>query len=503
MAETRTFDTIAELDEIKPEDEQQLFIADADAINLNKPVSVDCSFVTGPAGSGKTYRAKEQVAEDPQWGVLTATTGIAAVNLNATTLNSTLKFFDTASLKDSYVQGRLASVFRRNLYGRYKNLVIDEISMMDGEQVDVIVRTMAALNEWNQERGKGSTMGLVLTGDFLQLPPVKAKWAFEAQSWDANFEPNTEVLSKIWRQDDPVFLDALALARRGDQQAAAMLPDAGAVFASALDQNFEGTTIFAKNDEVNRYNQLRLDQLPGQPFGIKSFRWGKSDGSWKNIPDVMALKDDALVMILFNGESNGVKYVNGDLGYLVRYVAGDTPASSYAEVRLQRGGVVKVPYITRDQMDSNPPERGKSADDYLHYSSYVTGIYDRDSMSWVYKDHPRFKELKAAGGVPTKVPNELMSPWGKPYYDPEVEKFVIGAVKYLPLRLAYGTTVHKSQGLSLDHVQIDPRAGFFGSPGMAYVALSRARTADGLRVIGTPTILGKRIKANEQLRRWM
>lgn len=68
---------------------------------------------------------------------------------------------------------------------------------------------------------------------------------------------------------------------------------------------------------------------------------------------------------------------------------------------------------------------------------------------------------------------------------------------------ADGFITHNSQGLSMDNVQIDCRDRFFGSPNMAYVALSRARTPQGLRIVGGDMILARQIKAAPEVQEWL
>ena len=64
----------------------------------------------------------------------------------------------------------------------------------------------------------------------------------------------------------------------------------------------------------------------------------------------------------------------------------------------------------------------------------------------------------------------------------EEDDKVIASIKQIPLRLAWAITVHKSQGMSLDTAEIDLSKSF--ECGMGYVALSRVRTLDNIKLMG-------------------
>jgi hypothetical protein len=425
--------------------------------------AVRTSFLTGAAGTGKTYTMKQRQAEDPGCLLLCATTGVAAVNLDTVTINSVLQYYDTDSLIDKYVRGYVHKKLREIAAGRNapRDLVIDEVSMMHAEQLDIIYKAIMEVNMGDDSHAPLEyPLGLTLTGDFCQLPPVKGRWAFKADCW-GEFAATTTRLTKVWRQADPGFLEAINYARAGDGgSAAAKLRALGAQYSIAVDMDYEGTTIVAKNAEADRFNSQRLLKIPHPSFALETKRWGVQSSEWKNIPDRAIFKPTALVMLLANKKDclGRFQYVNGDQAHIVEY-------SEHANLMDWKG------------------------EPYTAQAVYVTSVRTGESF-WV--------ERIVRENTVKDEPDE-----NTPFTINEDGRYVIGWVDWFPMRLGYCSTVHKSQGLSLDRVQIDCRDGFFGAPSMAYVALSRTRTIAGMRIVGDPSLLARRVKFNPEVREWL
>ena len=436
---------------------------------IRAALSVPFSGLFGAAGSGKTFLTKAWADDEPGL-LLAATTGIAAINLGGETINSILGFFDTSSLQEKYINGSLTAQLGKLWKAGVRRIVLDEVSMLAGDQLTFLVKAIEELNGRGYVLGKWSeaddapapAMGLTLVGDFCQLSPVKATYAFESPEWD-RFADHTVTLTEIRRQSDPEFIHMLRAARAGrGQEVAAYFADRGAI-AQESDDRYEGPTLLAKNESVDRYNGLRMAQLPGHDVNFPSSRWGKQRSEWGNpdkpkhtwgIPEVLELKIGALVMVLANYREppplRTLTYVNGDLGTLIDAEDG------VAHVLLQRTNeTVAVGAVTRQVK--------------------------------VPCDSVRRAELRAQG-----LEARIDKHWE-----------IVGEITYMPLRVAYASTVHKSQGLSLDRVQVNIRDHFFRTAGMLYVALSRARTAEGLRLVGSPGAIVERCTTDPRLRAWL
>lgn len=428
---------------------------------------VPCARLIGCAGTGKTYQLISRTRADGSYGLLTSTTGVSAVNLGAITVHSTLGFSDTFSLRDSYLTGRLARALHDIGLTR-RRLIIEEYSMLHADQLDLIYR---GVEEANRYRDMNFPLGILLVGDLAQLPPVKGPWVFNADCWES-FAGNTERLTHVWRQDDGPFLDALNLLRAGcGGRAGDALTSAGAKWYTQLDNEFDGTTILPKNDMVNRFNSLALSRVQGNLFTLTSRRWGKERREWGfhprthewGIPPRLDLKVGALVMVLSN--SSDFSVTNGDTGHVEDWDEGNGQVT----VKLLRTG------------KSTP------------IASIVRGVEEPNQPAGWPDSAPKLDDTDEGGPE-----------WhAAPHYRRRVKRYVTGQIEYYPLRLAYASTVHKSQSLTLDRVQVDFRDRFFSSPAMLYVALSRCRTLGGLRLVGSPDRFAAQCQIDERTTPWL
>lgn len=168
-------------------------------------------FFTGSAGTGKSVLLREIIRElrdkyrrEPDRVAVTASTGLAACNIGGVTLHS----FAGIGLGKESAPELVKKVKRnqkaKNRWLRTKVLIIDEISMVDGDLFDKLEQVARTIR--NNGRPFGGIQ-LVITGDFFQLPPVPdtgcvAKFSFDAATWNTSID-HTIGLNHVFRQKDP------------------------------------------------------------------------------------------------------------------------------------------------------------------------------------------------------------------------------------------------------------------------------------------------------------
>lgn len=418
---------------------------------------METEVILGPGGCGKTTLIQRRMEATPNYAVLTSTSGISAINLGAaTTINSVVGYFDTQSLQDNIRRGYVREKLYKLRDNGYTRVVIDEISMMSATVLDLLYK------QFDQ-----AGLGMVLTGDFLQLPAVNEKYAFESECWPQFI--NVQKLDKIWRQSDPSLLEAVTMARAGrGVSTVRALRKARVSFADEVDKGFEGLTVFATNRDADKFNEERAALLKTPEVSFPSKRWGVQRSEWKtHIPAVCKLKLESLVMILANNHDGtggfGVGgYVNGDLGYLVSEAGG---------VLIKRRGIVQANetrvyrVVRKVHAPSLTPEQEAGAIDWMPAMPY----------GQEYEEFMREHELG-----------------GRCYFDTKRDSWVVGEISYMPLRAGYASTVHKAQGLSVPYLQIVYRSNQMAKPALSYTALTRCVNVEGLRLVGTEFAISNR-----------
>lgn len=168
-------------------------------------------FFTGSAGTGKSVLLREIItslrkkyAREPDRIAVTASTGLAACNVGGVTLHSFAGIGLGKEPAAELVKKIKKNQKARHRWMRTKVLVVDEVSMVDGELFDKLESIARQLR--NNGRPFGGIQ-LVITGDFFQLPPVPdkgkvAQFAFDASTWTTAVE-YTIGLHHVFRQKDP------------------------------------------------------------------------------------------------------------------------------------------------------------------------------------------------------------------------------------------------------------------------------------------------------------
>jgi hypothetical protein len=409
-------------------------------------------FLTGKAGTGKTTFLRKLRESSPKRMVVTAPTGVAAINAGGVTLHSFFQLpFGPQVLARQPKEGDNRTVdmnkFSRdkiNIIRSLDLLVIDEISMVRADLLDAVDRVLRRYKNRNKPFGG---VQLLMIGDLQQLAPVVKddEWLLLKEQYGTPFFFSSLALAKtpfvtielqhIFRQSDERFIRLLNQIRENklDQTGLEMLntrcnpdfepdPDAGYI------------TLTTHNAQASRINEQKLNDIHAPAVEFRAEVTGNFPEYAYPTENRLLLKVGAQVMFARNDASREKRFYNGKIG-------------------------------TITQLDDQSVT--VSCDD---------------------------------GSEITTEPVE----WHNYTYtiDPETEEIrenLIGTFKQIPFKLAWAITIHKSQGLTFDKAIIDANAAF--AHGQIYVALSRCRNLEGM-VLRT-NIDARRLRTDQQIRQFL
>lgn len=394
-------------------------------------------FLTGKAGTGKTTLLKRIKESTSKKLAVIAPTGVAAMNAKGTTINSffqlppgsffpgdiTLENLQSGILSiQSMVSDLSYSREKISLFNELALLVIDEISMVRCDLMDVIDSILRAVRKNNAPFGG---VQLLLIGDLYQLPPVAKRedWAFLSRAYPSPYffdalvirrNPVLQIeLTTVFRQTEPEFIGILNDIRNNQISESSL-----ELLNKRFNPDYQSTDdvqpiiITSHNAEANAINKAKLEELPGL---VHTFE-GETSGEFRDLglqaEQQLSLKEGAQIMFIKNDTGENRKFYNGKIG----------------KVKSIHEGKILISF---------PEEEDLS----LEKTSWQSFEYRTDA-------------------------------------DEAIVQQQVGEFFQYPIKLAWAVTIHKSQGLTFDSAIIDAGKSFIA--GQVYVALSRVRTLNGL-----------------------
>jgi len=283
----------------------------------------DNIFLTGAPGTGKSYLINKYVnwmLDNGETPVMTASTGIAALNVGGKTLHSWGGLRDDYPVSDQSIEDILEGYALGN-YAGTETLIIDEISMVSASLIENLNKIA------KKARGRNLFFGgirVIVVGDFYQLPPVKGQFAFESEDWEeADF--TVSYLTEQKRQTEPVFTDLLQNIRAGF-----LNPDQKDIIRSRIIEDASSVPdpkirLDTHNKKVDMINDRQLERLKTPP---KTYTMQKDS----QYPDAIqklvknCLSPEKLILkvgtpVLFTRNDSELRWVNGTQGVVTEMKA--------------------------------------------------------------------------------------------------------------------------------------------------------------------------------------
>ena len=400
------------------------------ALNLVQFTS-NSVFLTGKAGTGKSTFLKYVCAHTKKQYVVLAPTGIAAINAGGSTLHSFFKLpFHPLVPDDPRYAGRKIRDFLKynkehcKLLKSVELIIIDEISMVRADIIDFIDRILR-IYSGNMRLPFGGKQ-MLLVGDIFQLEPVVTR-------------DERDILTRFY--ETPYFFSAH-------------------VFREMRLVSIELTRVYRQTEQafVSILDHIRTNSLSDADLQLLNMRCQPADVATDGLCITLAARRDTVDSI----NQRNLAALDGEALTFHGQIQGEFPENSLPtllDLDLKVGA--QVIFIKND-MDKR----------WVNGTlGVVEGIDEDGTCLYIATDDGNHYDVERAQWENVRYTyNER---------EKKIEEEQLGVFIQFPVRLAWAITIHKSQGLTFNRVNIDFSGGVFAG-GQSYVALSRCRTLDGL-----------------------
>lgn len=472
-------------------------------------------FLSGPAGSGKSFVIRKycELVEsfNPKVKIhKTSTTGLSAINIGGQTIQS---FSGMGIYKHTYEDYlKLPGVTDSGLYRgslfkirSSQILIIDEVSMLSARDLQFLVDRIKDIKK------NIKYLQIIVSGDFTQLQPVATKKDIETYGTDlADFCYGTKAweelnfslcyLDKIQRTSDKTLKELLDNISLGNGLSKEVADTIRTIPTSTTKYKPGVALLVSTNYQVDKINEDNHKINKGELFTNKTWcnpRTPEDSEKYAfrelKLPEILKVKHGDTIMITAN-ESSAMPYSVPHIKYnldnkerLIRTseaknlkngmigtfeLIDNEPYFKYYDSELNKTFYYRLSEITYAKEEVTPAQLKEKEELKKSIKDNILEHYTKEEVK-AYKSK---KNKYLVSQIDSEVEDELAREMKK-----RKLSVILAECAQYPIKLAYAISIHKSQGQSFDNITVDLTNCW--TPGLGYVALSRATSLNGISLL--------------------
>lgn len=476
-------------------------------------------FLSGPAGSGKSFVIRKycELVEsfNPKVKIhKTSTTGLSAINIGGQTIQS----FSGMGIYKHHYEDYLklpgvtdSGLYRGSLYKIRSSqiLIIDEVSMLSARDLQFLVDRIKDIKK------NIKYLQIIVSGDFTQLQPVATKkdietygedlavFCYGTRAWE-ELDFSLCYLDKIQRTSDKTLKELLDNISLGNGLSKEVADTIRTIPISTTKYKPGVALLVSTNFQVDKINEDNHNLNKGELFTNKTWcnpRTPEDSEKYAfrelKLPEILKVKHGDTIMITAN-ESSAMPYSVPHIKYnldnkerLIRTseaknlkngmigtfeLIDNEPYFNYYDAELNKTFYYRLSEITYAKEEVTPAQLKEREELKKSIKDNILEHYTKEEVK-AYKNK---KNKYLVSEIDSEVEDELAREMKK-----RKLSVILAECAQYPIKLAYAISIHKSQGQSFDNITVDLTNCW--TPGLGYVALSRATSLKGISLLRNAT----------------